>query len=156
MSNLFKDNVSASNSPVSSNQLSAAIWMDVGFGDTAASADDIKLADGNMDIVSASGSSPYNHPLEGKKYLTIVGISNNSKVTNEIKNVTVVYRNDTQNTVTIKEVGMYINPINIGSSYWGNYNQNYILLAMRKVLTTPIAMAPGDVYALTYRVSLNI
>lgn len=137
-------------------------FMDVGFGDTPVSADDIKLADGNMTLenkYSGASSWEYKKPLDGKEYLTIVSQAGNTKVDGEIINKTVVYRNDTENTVTIKEVGIYwvINSMAYTTAtYWNSLSGCPIALAFRKVLTTPIVMAPGDVYAVTYRVSLNI
>lgn len=146
----------------SSGSFNAQVFMDVGFGDTAVTADDEKLADGNMTLentYSGASSWTYKKPLDGKEYLTIVSQANNTKVDGEIINKTVVYRNDSENTVTIKEVGIYWNISSMNytqSASWNNINGCPIMLAFRKVLTTPVVMAPGDVYAVTYRISLNI
>ena len=136
--------------------------IDVGFGDTAVTANDLKLADGNMTFKTENTSSsswPYKVQLQGEEYLTIVAQANNSKVDGEITDKTVVYRNDSESTVTIKEIGMYwiFNDMSYNTSTWWNtQNGSAMSLAFRKVLTTPIVMAPGDVYAVTYRISLNI
>ena len=146
----------------SSGAFSSQTFMDVGFGDTAVTADDEKLVDGNMTLettYSGASSWAYKKPLDGKEYLAIIAQSNNTKSAKEIVNKTVVYRNDSENTVTVKEIGMYWNVSNMNytqSTAWNGINACPIMLAFRKVLTTPIVMAPGDVYAVTYRISLNM
>lgn len=151
---LFYQNFGASLSPVSGVSLNANIWFDVGFGDTPATENDLTLADGNMDIVSTA-SGTYNHPLVGKKYLTIVSNTYNTKSAGEIKNQTITYRNDTENTVIVKEIGIYELYTNMSTSSWNSLNENKIVLLTRKVLSNPITFAPGDQYAITYRLKIN-
>ncbi|MBR3646055.1 MAG: hypothetical protein IKN54_06515 [Lachnospiraceae bacterium] len=151
---LFYDSASASVSPVSNNQLSSAVYIDVGFGDAPVTENDLTLADGNMDVITGYSAS-VTHPLEGKKYLTIIGQSNNTLGTGEVKSKTIVYRNDTQNDVTVKEIGMYILYNNLNNaSLW--VNTMPFILGFRKVLENPITFHPGDVYAITYRIAVDI
>lgn len=157
------DNATAKLSVVSG-YMSYGVYMDVGFGDTAVTANDIKLSDGNMTIENAYSTAisqdwAYRIPLQGKEYLTVIGQSNNTKADGEVFNKTVVYRNDTEQNVTVKEIGLYYNvwsPATSTSSYWQYADNIGIALAFRKVLSTPITFAPGDVYAITYRIALDI
>lgn len=151
---LFLDTANASISPVSNNQLAGYTYIDVGFGDTPVTENDLTLADGNMDVITGYSAS-VTHPLEGKKYLTIVGQSNNTKATGETIDKTIVYRNDTQNDVTVKEIGAYFVYSNLNNaSMW--VNTMPFILGFRKVLESPITFHPGDVYAITYRIAVEI
>lgn len=136
--------------------------LDVGFDDTPVTAEDYKLSDGNMTILngySGASSWAYKQPLTGKEYLTIIGQSNNSRANNETINKTVVYQNNTDHDVVVKEIGLYefIQDMPYSNStYWTNANSNSLILAFRKVLENPITFHPGDVYAITYRIALDI
>ncbi|MCR5475517.1 MAG: hypothetical protein K6F28_10000 [Lachnospiraceae bacterium] len=142
----------------------AESFVDVGFGDTPVTADDIKLADGNVTLENAyttaiSQDWTYRIPLQGKEYLTVIGQSNNSKSDNETINKTVVYRNDTDHNVTVKEIGFYqlVRDLAVTTkSNWDNQDTLPFVLGFRKVLENPITFAPGDVYAITYRIALDV
>lgn len=152
---IFYANYGASVNPASNNQLSLGTYIDVGFGDTPVTSDDLQLADGNMDVITGYSGASVPHPIEGKKYLSIVGQSNNTKSAKESCNKTIVYKNITENTVTVKEIGLYIALNNLNqASAWASSMP--LFLVFRKVLDTPIVFAPNDVYAITYRIALDI
>ena len=120
-------------------------WVDVGYGDTAVTADDYKLANGNMKVTTGSTVT-----LDGTMELDIVSSGQNTKSDGQFINFTVTLKNNTDHTVTVKEIGLYAQCNSHTSS------QNSICLMFRKVLSTPIVFASGDQYAITYAISLNI
>ena len=144
----------------SSSSLYMSLYMDVGFGDTAVTAEDVKLADGNWNVETSSNQSwTYKNMLPGKKYLSIVGNTSNSKSANEIMNKTVVYRNDHTEAVIIKEIGVYgvINDMSYSNaSIWNTQDGSMLACLFRKVLSNAITLQPGDIYAVTYRISLSL
>ena len=136
--------------------------LDVGFDDTPVTEEDYKLSDGNMTVLNgySGGSSwEYRQPLTGKEYLTVIGQSNNTRANDETINKTVIYKNNTDHDAVVKEIGLYefIQDMPYSnSSYWTNANNNTLILAFRKVLENPITFHPGDVYAITYRIAVDI
>lgn len=120
-------------------------YFDVGFGNTPATSDDVKLADGNLNIVIGSTTV-----LAGQMKLDKVSESQNTKVDGQIDNYTVTLINNTNETLTVKEIGIYAQNGLVSSSAPRH------CLILRKVLSTPIVFAPGDQYAITYSLSLNI
>ncbi len=103
--------------------------LNVGFGDTPETAGDYILADGN----------------DANPLLKVVARSKNVAALGEICNVYVNVRNDGSSNVTVKEIGLYGNPTYSGSSG----GSNTCLLA-RKVLETPVTIAPGETYSFNY------
>ena len=74
---------------------------------------------------------------------------------NEVMTVR-TFRNDTGSEVTIKEIGLYM----FGASGWsGNEGNNshchYPILLGRRVLSTPVTLAAGDMYTFHYTVSFE-
>lgn len=150
------------NYTITSSSFYTQTLLDVGFDDTPVTENDYKLSDGNMTILngySGASSWAYKQPLTGKEYLTVIGQSSNTRADNETINKTVIYRNDTDHDAIVKEIGLYefVNDMPYSnSSYWTNANSNTLILAFRKVLENPITFHPGDVYAITYRIALDI
>ena len=106
-------------------------YVDVGFGNTAETASDYKLANSNamdtptLTFVSngfvASGTYPY------------------------VRNLTTTYANNTGNDVTITEVGYVQKSGNTSSGS----NPAFDVLLTRTVLDTPITVAAGSTVAIT-------
>ena len=103
--------------------------VDIGFGNTPESASDYKLADGNT----------------SNQLLTIVNYGKNSAGIGDIINAYLNVRNNDGANVTVKEIGFYTNPTNSGST-----GGNNTVLLLRKVLDTPVTIAPGETYSFTY------
>lgn len=110
-------------------------WVDVGFSDTPESPTDYQLADSNFTNrkLTPSGGSVLTH-------------SNR-----ELISVQTVYLNSGSESVTVKEVGYVANPC------WGTASsgQNRMVLFCRKVLDTPIVIAPGESYSFNYRIRIK-
>lgn len=66
---------------------------------------------------------------------------------NHIVNHNVTFRNDTQTTYTVKEMGFYV---------WSGYDSNNAVLVTRKVFSTPIVMEPGDTKTFSITLDVNI
>ena len=64
---------------------------------------------------------------------------------NHIVSHSVTFRNDTQTTYTVKEMGFYV---------WSNYSSDRAVLMTRKVFSTPITMAPNDTR--TFNITLDV
>jgi hypothetical protein len=96
-------------------------WIGIGTGDTTESASDYCLDNFvSLTFVSASASN-------------VMGLTN----------LTMTYQNDTQASVTIKEVGLYLT-----MSGWQ-------FLFARKVLSTPITIPVGQSRAFTVHIDIN-
>ena len=66
---------------------------------------------------------------------------------NHIVNHSVTFRNDTQTTYTVKEMGFYA---------WSGYSSENAVLVTRKVFSTPIVMEPGDTKTFSITLDVNI
>lgn len=107
----------------------------VGFGDTAEAPDDYGLADGNYNNVR----------------LAVANYGKNSYVAGDIISIYAGYTNNTGSNVTVKEVGIIGNPTGNSQASGGNN----VCLLFRKVLETPVTIAPGETYIFSYRVKLK-
>lgn len=103
-------------------------FVEVGYGDTPVTAEDYNLADSN-----ASNS-----------LLTCVSSGKNTAQTNEIMSIYANFRNNGASNVTVREIGVVL-----AANYDYN-NVDYALMAYRKVLDTPIIIAPGETYNFSY------
>lgn len=101
-------------------------YVSVGKGDTEPTYDDYQLADLITDLtyVSGSGQGSYNSRI--------------------IRSVTAVFRNDTANPITVKEIGL---------GFQTNTGNNGFLAA-RSVLETPVTIGAGETYAFTYNIEV--
>ena len=99
----------------------------VGTGDTTETAEDYKLASAVELAVTAASCL---HADNGKTF------------------VTRTFQNNTENAVTIKEVGLYV------FRCTGNVDNRVVMIA-RKVLEIPITLEVGDVYTFTYSIDLS-
>lgn len=106
--------------------------LDVGFGDTAESPNDYKLADGNQQNAK----------------LTRIAMGKNSYTTGDILSIYANFKNNGNANVVVKEIGYYANPCN-QVRYTSNSNT---CLLFRKVLENPVTIAPGETYAFSYNV----
>lgn len=105
--------------------------IEVGFGDTAESASDYNLADPNFD----------------NPQLSVSAYGKNAIALGDILNVYGNFRNNGGTNVVVKEIGIFANPAGITSS-----SGSYTILTFRKVLDTPITIAPGETYSFSYNV----
>lgn len=118
-------------------------FVDVGFGDTPETPDDYVLADGNSVPVKNSG-----YVDKSEYHLTQVGGGYNAHTGNrEFFSEYTNFRNDTNQNIIVKEVGVY--------GQFGSTNVNQAGLIMRKVLDNPITIAPGESYSFTYRLRIK-
>ena len=108
-----------------------AIWngftLFVGTGDTAETVEDYKLASAVELAVTAASCL---HADNGKTF------------------VTRTFQNNTENAVTIKEVGLYV------FRCTGNVDNRVVMIG-RKVLDTPVTLEVGDAYTFTYSIDLS-
>lgn len=111
--------------PVGSDAFKNGISIIVGSGNEEPTVKDIRLSNmiNTLSYVTAS---------------TIQGTSDYNKL------VSVTYKNNTENKVTVKEVGLMIQETE-GTSVM--YRK---ALLGRVVLDTPVVMSPGDTYTFTY------
>lgn len=123
---------SALNGNSYANSGGGSVWLDVGYGDTPETFDDIKLSNSNY----------------SDRKLTVLSMTSLSKSSKELINITETVRNDTDNNAIVKEIGYICNP-----TYQGNLN--YCVLLMRKVLDNPVTIAPGESYSFNYIVRLK-
>lgn len=100
--------------------------LDVGFDDTPVSASDYSFS-GNYE----------------QNLLTATAIGNNEKTTGEIWNLFINLRNDGGSNVTVREIAYLVNP---GTTS----GQDKYFMIMRKVLDTPVTIAPGETYSFNY------
>lgn len=106
--------------------------MDVGFGDTPESENDYKLENGNTE----------------SNLLQVVSYGRNSTALGDLLNLYANFRNNGASNVVVKEIGIYGNPTNAGASSGGIRT----VLLYRKVLETPVIIAPGETYSFIYNV----
>lgn len=99
----------------------------LGSGDTQPTIKDVKLS---------------NEVTRNLSY--IAGSTSQEESSEYSKLVSVTYKNNTANTVTVKEVGLMMQQTTPGYS---NYRK---ALLGRVVLDAPIVMSPGDTYTFTY------
>lgn len=65
------------------------------------------------------------------------------------------FRNNTANSVTINELGLYMFAQQ-GSQYGTGDGTNYpVIMIGRKVLTSPITLAVGDIYTFSYIINMS-
>ena len=112
------------------NTATRGTYIDIGFGNTAAQKSDYKLEDSN--IIDESLAITH---LSG-------GILTNTPY---IRTVYSVYQNNTNDTYTIKEIGLCVK-----GAFANSLLRNAIIA--RTVLSEPIVMNPGDTYTFTYSI----
>lgn len=103
----------------------AGYYVDVGFDDTEPDVSDYKLGDSNA--------------VDTQK-LTFVSSTSTGGVLPYIRYVTTVYRNDTADDVTVKEVGLVSK-----STLANRADRNYLLT--HEILETPIVVHAGETYS---------
>lgn len=108
---------------------SSVSFLDIGFSDDPESVTNYKLGDGN-----------YANPR-----LTVVNYNKNTPTLGEIFNQFINVRNDGNTNVVVKEIGILGNPTGSSSSAGNN-----TCLIVRKVLETPVTIAPGETYSFNY------
>lgn len=109
-------------------------WVDVGYGDTAVSESDYKMADSNS----------YGGTQVGALTWVSTSFVNQNPY---LKCYTTVYRNDGADSVTVKELG-------ICGKIATTANYNYTILVARKVLDTPVVVPAGATVAFTYGIKV--
>ena len=109
-------------------------YCDVGFDDTAESYEDYKLGDSNA----------YDTP-------TLTFVSGTTINTAPAIRVTItVYKNNTENAVVVKELGMVVKTTNTASNPACN------ALFARTVLEHPITVPAGAAMAFTYEINMDL
>ena len=114
------------NAPANTNTYTG-ISIILGSGDTQPTIKDVKLSNDvtkNLSYIAGSTSKE-----ENSEYSKLVPVT---------------YKNNTANTVTVKEVGLMMQETPSGSSFYRK------ALLGRVVLDAPIVMSPGDTYTFTY------
>lgn len=96
-------------------------WIGIGTGDTAETANDYCL----------------------DNFVQLTYISGSATNTNGIVNITQTFQNDTQSSVTIKEVGLYLDMA------------GWTFLYARKVLDAPVTIPVGQSRAFTVHIDIN-
>lgn len=128
--------------------------LDVGFGNTAESADDYKLAESNMQLVQRS-TAPLYH-VTGKIYT-----GQGSNVQNLMPDsddgcmlrIEALYQNESPtDDVVVKEMGVIANPSGNGSTSSVSCGEAGWFLIARKVLASPVTIHPGETYKFTYKI----
>ena len=104
--------------------------MDVGFGDTPPTKDDIDLADSNY----------------ANRKLDISGLSKPTKTAIDVKCFSLIATNNGSENVTVKEVGLFYKTAN-------NNTVGCFGLVARIVLQTPVVIAPGEAYNFIYKIT---
>lgn len=130
-------------------------FVDVGFGNSAESASDYKLADSNAEMGTAKLMHKYGTNYSGRDYNT--GMTEAQRIfpdddPDAIVRVESVYENQTNEDVIVKEMGLMWRPGPSGNynSNAGSWTYNHFLIA-RKVLATPVTIHPGETYKFVYR-----
>lgn len=108
--------------------------FDVGFDDTPESTSDYIFHGNFYKRNIASPSEPA---------LTPISYSAPTKAIGEIINHIVTYRNETGSNITVREIAVLSNPTQVS-------NGNKYVMLIRKVLDTPITIAPGESYTFQY------
>lgn len=110
----------------------SGMYIDVGFGTTAETVDDYKLADSNS--------------LNNNSLLTY--LSTTVSMLFPDYSVTSIYRNDTVNPITVTEIGLCTK---------GNSANNSVIncLLTRVVLDTPVVIQPGEIKSFTITLRCN-
>lgn len=81
--------------------------------------------------------------------LTYVTSSMNQGTDDYVKIISITYKNNTSQTITIKELGLIVQS---SSHAWGSVYEYQRALLGRVVLGTPVVMNPGDTYTFTYAI----
>ena len=105
--------------------------LEIGYGDTPESASDYNLADPDY--------------LNTK--LTCVAFGRSTINTGDILHIYSHFKNNGGSNVTVREVGVFMNPSTSTST-----GGNNVVLSFRKVLESPVTIAPGETYAFDYNV----
>ena len=131
------------------------MMLDVGFGNTAESADDYKLAESNMHLVQRS-TAPLYH-ISGKVYNGNAGNSQNIMPDSDdgcMLRIEALYQNEsTTNDVVVKEMGIIAVPgANGGTTSLTQAGEAGWFLIARKVLASPVTIHPGETYKFTYKI----
>lgn len=130
------------------------MMLDVGFGNTAESADDYKLEESNMHLVQRS-TAPLYH-VSGKIYPGTSGAAQNLMPDSDdgcILRIEALYQNEsTTNDVVVKEMGVIAVPGTVGTSTTQNSGEAGWFLIARKVLASPVTIHPGETYKFTYKI----
>lgn len=109
-------------------------YLEVGFGDTAVTSDDYNLADSNA-------TNPK---------LTCVASGKNNPNGADLINTFANFRNDGASNVVVKEIGVVGHIASSSSASVSN-----VALMYRKVLDTPVTIAPGETYNFNYRIRIR-
>ena len=115
-------------------------WIDVGFGDTAESADDYKL-----DVPNVTAQLV---PLASS--LTCVSQSSETKNSEDIFACSAVFKNETEEDLVVKEIGLCSGNMQSSLSSFSD-----CVLLFRTVLSAPVTIAAGESYTFTLHVKLN-
>ena len=97
--------------------------------------------------LGSSGQSPtYNsgNIVSPITELTNISITQNVNNVDIMRSVVLIVRNDTNHTITVREVG-------IG----GNYTSSTAAIFARTVLDSPLEIQPGETYAFTYGINVH-
>lgn len=108
-------------------------YVDVGFGNTAVSKDDYKLANSNT--------------IDNRMLTWLASQAVNASPA--ISTVIATYRNDTATDITVTEIGLVLK----NSTSVSNPVNNFLIA--RKVLDTPIVVPSGVTMAFTYSIELD-
>ena len=111
------------------------VWVEVGFGNTAETPNDYCMDEENY--------------YSNKLTVTASGVASHSD--REFFSIYAIFRNDGNEDVVVKEVGVEGNPT---KGYNAGYHASNVLL-MRKVLDTPLTIAPGESYSFNYRLRIK-
>lgn len=121
------------------NLAEGAFIMDVGFGDTAENYNDYALDSPNMNAGS----------------LTFTTIQSLERGDNDIFYINGVFQNMGGTNVTVREIGFYCKPASGTDPATPTNVGKYCTLIIRKVLETPVTIAPGEAYSFSYTLRLR-
>ncbi len=130
------------------------MMLDVGFGNTAESADDYKLAESNIQLVQRS-TAPLYH-ISGKVYTGQNASEQNLMPDSDdgcMLRIEALYQNESPtDDVVVKEMGIIAVPGTVGTSSTQNAGEAGWFLIARKVLASPVTIHPGETYKFTYKI----
>lgn len=137
-----------------SNSGSGYYALDVGFGNTAESADDYKLEESNMHLVQRS-TAPLYH-VSGKVYSGLTSAVQNLMPDSDdgcMLRIEALYQNESQtDDVVVKEMGIIAVPGAVGNPTSMAAGEAGWFLIARKVLASPVTIHPGETYKFTYKI----
>ena len=111
--------------------------VEVGGGDTAPAMTDYNLVDSNY---WRSSSSPKLTKTAGDVI---------ARGDDDLISMQTVFTNNTESNITVKEVGLYANMSTTNEAYMFG-------LFARKVLDTPVTIAPGETYSFIYTIKMPL